>query len=408
MASKGKAIKRVDIGSELPEVCELPDLIGIQTESYRNFLQLDKLERGEAPDPAYGLEHVFRTTFPIVSPNEDMKVEYNGYTVDMAGIKYSESECKKKGRTFGVPVKAKIALETVKNGLIKEKEIFFGDFPLMTDRGTFIINGAERVIVSQIVRSPGIIFKEGKKTDVSSLSYTGTLYPYSGTKLEFVLTRKNEKESAGRKETEKKKVNNIIQVNFGKKPFLVTFFLRVLGVDTREKIVSAFFSPKTLDLTSLDMGESHTYFLYNDIRNQENMSVQYVAGKQVGNIELQEIKDLGYNEIQVIDTDAKDLDSPSLAVLKTLHREFVYIADRDETEETSAIFRDETSEEFQCTTLEEFLQHWQEKSVAERVIKICTSMRGLGRNVRRRFDAGDSLNLAFALEPLSPMKSAKC
>lgn len=347
MAIKGKAIKRVDIGSELPEVCELPDLIGIQTESYRNFLQLDKLERGEAPDPAYGLEHVFRTTFPIVSPNEDMKVEYNGYTVDMAGIKYSESECKKKGRTFGVPVKAKIALETVKNGLIKEKEIFFGDFPLMTDRGTFIINGAERVIVSQIVRSPGIIFKEGKKTDVSSLSYTGTLYPYSGTKLEFVLTRKNEKESAGRKETEKKKVNNIIQVNFGKKPFLVTFFLRVLGVDTREKIVSAFFSPKTLDLTSLDMGESHTYFLYNDIRNQENMSVQYVAGKQVGNIELQEIKDLGYNEIQVIDTDAKDLDSPSLAVLKTLHREFVYIADRDETEETSAIFRDETSEEFQ-------------------------------------------------------------
>ena len=147
MAIKGKAIKRVDIGSELPEVCELPDLIGIQTESYRNFLQLDKLERGEAPDPAYGLEHVFRTTFPIVSPNEDMKVEYNGYTVDMAGIKYSESECKKKGRTFGVPVKAKIALETVKNGLIKEKEIFFGDFPLMTDRGTFIINGAERVIV---------------------------------------------------------------------------------------------------------------------------------------------------------------------------------------------------------------------------------------------------------------------
>ena len=112
MPSKGKAIKRVDIGSELPEVCELPNLIGIQTESFSKFLQLDKLEKGEAPDPSYGLESVFRSTFPIVSPNEDMRVEYNGYTVDMNGIKYTESECKKKGRTYGVPVKASIALET--------------------------------------------------------------------------------------------------------------------------------------------------------------------------------------------------------------------------------------------------------------------------------------------------------
>ena len=200
MASKGKAIKRIDIGSELPEVCELPNLIGIQTESFRNFLQLDKLEKGISPDPSLGLEKVFRNTFPIVSPNEDMRVEYYGYTVDMENIKYTESECKKKGRTYGVPVKARVALETVKNGEIKEKEIFFGDFPLMTDRGTFIINGAERVIVSQIVRSPGVVFKEGKKNDASSLSYSGTLYPYSGTKLEFTLTRKNEKTDSKKNE----------------------------------------------------------------------------------------------------------------------------------------------------------------------------------------------------------------
>ncbi len=343
MAIKGKAIKRVDIGSELPEVCELPDLIGIQTDSYRKFLQLDKLEKGEAPDPSYGLEHVFQTTFPIISPNEDMRVDYNGYTVDMNGIKYSESECKKKGRTYGVPVKAKVALETAKNGLIKEKEIFFGDFPLMTDRGTFIINGAERVIVSQIVRSPGIVFKEGKKTDVSSISYTGTLYPYSGTKLEFILTRKNEKEVAGKKDSEKKKVNNIIQVNFGKKPFLVTFFLRVLGIDTREKIVSAFYSPKTINLDDHAQGEN-VFFLYKDIRNNEDMSVQYVAGSPVGSIELQDIKAMGYSQIEVVDTEAKDLDSPSLAVLKTLNREAIYIIDK---EDSSNIYRDELSEEYQ-------------------------------------------------------------
>ena len=227
MPSKGKAIKRVDIGSELPEVCELPNLIGIQTESFSKFLQLDKLEKGEAPDPSYGLESVFRSTFPIVSPNEDMRVEYNGYTVDMNGIKYTESECKKKGRTYGVPIKASIALET-KNGEIKEKDIFFGDFPLMTDRGTFIINGAERVIVSQIVRSPGVVFKEGKKNDASSLYY-GTIYPYSGSKLEFVLTRKNEKMDSRKGESsnaaERKKVNNIIQVSIGKKPFRLRIHL---------------------------------------------------------------------------------------------------------------------------------------------------------------------------------------
>ncbi|MBQ2258879.1 MAG: hypothetical protein II339_01310 [Spirochaetales bacterium] len=196
MAGDGKALKRVDIGSELPEVCELPDLIGIQTESYKKFLQLDKVLNGEAPNDKYGLEAVFQETFPIKAPNDEMSVEYRGYSVDMEGIKYSESECKKKGRTYGVPVKATVSLET-KNGEIKEKEIFFGDFPLMTDRGTFIINGAERVIVSQIVRSPGVVFKEGKKNDASS-QYYGTLYPYSGTKLEFVLTRKNADASRGR------------------------------------------------------------------------------------------------------------------------------------------------------------------------------------------------------------------
>ena len=338
--SKGKGIKRVDIGSELPEVCELPNLIGIQTESFRKFLQLDRLERGEAPDPSCGLESVFRATFPIVSPNEDMRVEYNGYKVDMDGIKYSESECKKKGRTFGVPIKASVALET-KNGEIKEKEIFFGDFPLMTDRGTFIINGAERVIVSQIVRSPGVVFKEGKKSDVSSLSYTGTLYPYSGTKLEFVLTRKNEKTDASKKDNEKKKVNNIIQVNFGKKPFLVTFFLRVLGIDTREKIVSAFYSPKTIKIDDV-ISENGHYFLFKDIAD-EDRTVRFVAGSEVGTVELQEMKDMGISEIEVVDTPAKDLDAPALAVLKTLSREAVYI----EREDKESVYRNEQSEDFQ-------------------------------------------------------------
>lgn len=338
MAGNGKALKRVDIGSELPEVCELPNLIGIQTESYNKFLQLDKLNNNEAPDPNLGLESIFRSTFPITSPSEDMSVTYGGYSVDMEGIKYSESECKKKGRTYGVPVKAKIALET-KNGEIKEKEIFFGDFPLMTDRGTFIINGAERVIVSQIVRSPGVVFKKGKKEDASSLYY-GTLYPYAGTKLEFVLTRKNEKNDPTKKgentaAVERKKVNNIIQVSIGKKPFLVTFFLRALGVETRDKIVAAFYDMRTIS-TSEEYGENAKFFCYHDIYDEASGEIRFCAGDELGNLELKELSDKGIMEVDVVDTPAMDLDAPALAVLKTLRRERILCS----------AYKHEESEEF--------------------------------------------------------------
>ena len=337
MGSNGKPLKRVDIGSELPEVCELPNLIGIQTDSYKRFLQIERIEKGLAPDPAFGLEHVFQTVFPIKSPSEDMMVTYNGYTVDMEGIKYSESECKKKGRTYGVPVKAKLALQ-MKNGEIREKEIFFGDFPLMTDRGTFIINGAERVIVSQIVRSPGIVFKEGKKNDASSL-YFGTLYPYAGTKLEFVLTRKNEKVDAKKGETttaqEKKRVNNIIQVSFGKKPFLVTFFLRVLGLDTREKIVSAFYAPITINTN--DDYTDRKFYLYKDVLDKESGDIRFCAGDEIASIELHELSASGIETIEVCDVGGKDIDHPELAVLKTLRREHILCP----------AYRHEEGEEFQ-------------------------------------------------------------
>lgn len=338
MGSNGKPLKRFDIGSELPEVCELPNLIGIQTDSYKKFLQLDRLEKGLSPDPAFGLEHVFQTVFPIKSPNDDMLVNYDGYSVDMAGIKYSESECKKKGRTYGVPVKANLSL-VMKSGEIRQKEIFFGDFPLMTDRGTFIINGAERVIVSQIVRSPGVVFKEGKKNDASS-SYLGTLYPYSGTKLEFLLTRKNEKiESKKGGETntaqERKRLNNIIQVSFGKKPFLVTFFLRVLGIDTREKILSCFYTSRKIAVNQ-DYGDQK-FYLFKDIIDPETGDIKFCAADELGSIELQELDSMGIPEIEVIADTDKDLDSPGFSVLKTLIRERLFCP----------AYRNEQSEEFQ-------------------------------------------------------------
>jgi hypothetical protein len=96
MVANGKAITRTYIGSDFQEVCELPNLIGVQLDSYERFLQLDGYKKGEAPNPAYGLEKVFQSTFPIEVPNGEMRLVYKGYKIDLDNIKFSETECKKK------------------------------------------------------------------------------------------------------------------------------------------------------------------------------------------------------------------------------------------------------------------------------------------------------------------------
>ncbi|HOX19081.1 MAG TPA: DNA-directed RNA polymerase subunit beta, partial [Spirochaetales bacterium] len=151
MAYTEKKIRRTYIGKDFREAMELPDLIDIQLSSYERFLQRERTRAHETKE-LQGLEEVFRNTFPIESPNGDMLLEYEDYSLDEESMKYSEIECKSKGLTYAVPLKARINLVFQKTGEIRQKEIYLGDVPLMTDRGTFIINGAERVVVSQIHR----------------------------------------------------------------------------------------------------------------------------------------------------------------------------------------------------------------------------------------------------------------
>jgi DNA-directed RNA polymerase subunit beta len=164
---------------------ELPDLIDIQLSSYENFLQKNKLDNKEAL-AEQGLEEVFRSSFPIESPNGDMSLEYDYYELDEQNIKFNEHQCKQKGLTYSVPLKARINLIFNQTGEIRQKDIYMGDIPLMTERGTFIINGAERVVVSQIHRSPGVIFSHEK--DV----YSSRIIPYRGSWLEFEIDQKKE------------------------------------------------------------------------------------------------------------------------------------------------------------------------------------------------------------------------
>ena len=224
MFAKSKSINRQYIGKDIQNFMEIPSLIDIQLSSYESFLQREKLDRKE-PLEEKGLQEVFNSTFPIESPNGDMTLEYEFYELDEANIKFSEQECKKKGLTYAVPLKARINLNFLQSGAILQKDIYMGDIPLMTDRGTFIINGAERVVVSQIHRSPGVIFNHEKGV------YSSRIIPYRGSWLEFEIDQKKELIYA--------KIDR-------KKKILGTIFLRALGYNTREEIIDAFYTTERI------------------------------------------------------------------------------------------------------------------------------------------------------------------
>jgi len=168
-AMDGKANKRLSF-SRLSEVLDLPDLIEGQKKSYRWFVE-------------EGLKEVLEDVSPVTGYTESLIMEFVDYRLD-TNTKYSVEECKDRDVTYAAPLKMRVRLINKETGEVKEQEVFMGDFPLMTEKGTFVINGAERVIVSQLVRSPGVYFTEeidktGKKL------YSTTVIPNRGAWLEY-------------------------------------------------------------------------------------------------------------------------------------------------------------------------------------------------------------------------------
>ena len=228
MFAKTRTIDRRYIGKDIRNFMDVPDLISIQTSSYESFLQANKIKNREKP-LEQGLQEVFTSVFPIESPNGDMNLEFDSYELDFDNIKFSELECKQKGLTYAVPLKAVIKLVFLQTGTILQKDIYMGDIPLMTDRGTFIINGAERVVVSQIHRSPGVIFCHDKGV------YSSRIIPYRGSWLEFEIDQKKELIFA--------KIDR-------KKKILGTILLRALGYNTREQIIRCFYTTEEVPVKS--------------------------------------------------------------------------------------------------------------------------------------------------------------
>ncbi|MEJ2745488.1 MAG: DNA-directed RNA polymerase subunit beta, partial [bacterium] len=168
-------LKVVDY-SRLKEIVVMPNLVEVQTQSYEDFLQAGTLP---ARRRLKGLQEVFREVFPIKSYDETCSLEFVNYSLGVP--KYDIMECRRRGLTYSAPLRVTLRLR--ENGNIKEETVYFGSIPLMTGQGTFVINGAERVIVSQLHRSPGICY-ERTPHPRGIPSYWFRIIPYRGSWLE--------------------------------------------------------------------------------------------------------------------------------------------------------------------------------------------------------------------------------
>jgi DNA-directed RNA polymerase subunit beta len=237
--------------SKQKEVLEMPNLIEVQKRSYRWFLE-------------EGLKEAFQDISPIEDYNGHLSLEFIDFQLCENDVKYSIEECKERDATYAAPLKVKVRLHNKEDeDVIKDHEIFMGDFPLMTETGTFVINGAERVIVSQLVRSPGIYYeithdKLGKKL------YACTVIPSRGAWLEY--------------ETDS---NDIFYVRVDRnRKVPITVFLRALGLGTKQSIIDMFGEePKIQQSFMKDPSESDTYEagikeLYKKLRPGEPVSVE--------------------------------------------------------------------------------------------------------------------------------------
>ncbi len=196
--------------AKIPEILEVPNLIAIQTDSFKWFL-------------AEGLHETFQDISPIEDFTGNLAVEFGGH--EFGDAKYSVEECKEKDMSFQAPLFVEVRFINKETGEIKEQQVFMGDFPLMSDRGTFVINGTERVVVSQLVRSPGVYYSEERDKTTDKPIFTTKVIPARGAWLEL--------------ETDKRDIVSVRIDRKRKQP--VTVLLKALGIaETREEILELF------------------------------------------------------------------------------------------------------------------------------------------------------------------------
>ena len=280
----------------IPQVIEVPDLIRVQRESYDRFLQKDvpPERRGD-----FGLHGIFKSIFPISDYNKTATLEYVRYALE--DPKYDVEECRQRGITYAAPMRVTVQLVTwevdPETGVrsmrgAMEQEVYFGEIPLMTEQGTFIINGAERVVVSQLHRSPGVFFENDKgRTHASGkLLYSARIIPNRGSWVDFEFDHKD-----------------ILWVRIDRRRKMhATVLLKALGFTTQE-ILDRFYQTETIRIKPdrsavriLDYSRMEGMRLPIDVVNPLNPKEIIVRkNEKLGRFRLKRMQDLGITELPI-------------------------------------------------------------------------------------------------------------
>ncbi|SYZ73712.1 RNA polymerase, beta subunit [Candidatus Zixiibacteriota bacterium] len=301
MANKTKP-ERISYGT-ISDAAEMPDLLDIQLESYNTFLQTDIAPEKRANQ---GLQQIFKEIFPITDINENFVLEFVNYSLGTA--RYSIDECRERNMTFAAPLRATLRLMS-KQGEGEEKQVkdvieqdvYLGELPLLTRWGTFIINGAERVIVSQLHRSPGVFFDEETHPN-GKILYSARIIPYRGSWLEFVVD-----------------VNDIMFVHIDSRRKLpVTTLLRAVGYATDEELISTFYNVVATELAGKKAEAFIGQVAAESIVNKETGEIIAAAGDFIEENTFDKIKEAGVKKVKLIErTNVRD----ALVIVNTIKKD---------------------------------------------------------------------------------------
>ena len=288
--------------SHIEELLEIPDLLAIQTKAYQQFLQ-----EYEAPEARkdFGLQGVLNSVFPIEDSHRNYILEFNSYYLGQP--KYTADECIDRGVTFSAPLRVKLSLhitdENNKNEYAQsiEQDVYFGNIPYMTEKGTFIINGAERVIVSQLQRSPGVFFDESTHPNGTKL-YQARIIPARGSWVDFTTD-----------------INDCLFVIIDRRrKFPVTMLLRALGYSSNSDICKAFGSLITLRVSEKEIESYIGATITEDVIDTKTGEIFYEGGSELSADVLENLKDNGVEEVNVIDGNK---DFSSMLILNTISKD---------------------------------------------------------------------------------------
>ena len=275
-----KSFSKIDAQWDL----QIPNLLEVQLKSFRDFLQmdLDPMRRRNE-----GLQEVFTGVFPISDPRELFELQFVAY--EIGEPKYTMDECVERDLTYSAPLKARLRLVTREDvdGVKRDKdvieqEVYLGELPLITDSGTFIINGAERVIVSQLHRSPGVFFDELTHPNGKQL-FTARIIPYRGSWVEFSLD-----------------VNDIMHVHIDRKRKLpVTVLLRALGFVSDREILELFYEKETIEVKGKKAETALGRICAQDLMDEATGEILLEANEEITAEKVEILTKSGLEELEV-------------------------------------------------------------------------------------------------------------